>query len=42
MARPWRIKYDNVLYHGFYRSNNQQDILATEYDRYLLLETDRR
>jgi hypothetical protein len=39
MARPWRIEYEDALYHVFSRGNNQQYIFVTDDDRYLFLDT---
>jgi len=38
MARPWRIKYEDALYHVFSRGNERQDIFVTNDDRYVFLD----
>jgi putative transposase len=39
MARAWRIEYEGALYHVLSRGNERQDIVATEEDRKLFLNT---
>ena len=39
MARAWRIEYEGALYHVLSRGNERQDIVDTEEDRKLFLNT---
>jgi putative transposase len=39
MARAWRIEYEGALYHVLSWGNERQDIVATEEDRKLFLNT---
>ncbi len=39
MARAWRIEYEGALYHVLSRGNERQDIVVTEEDRKLFLNT---
>jgi len=38
MARPWRIQYEDAVYHIASRGNNRQDIFLTDEDRQDFLE----
>ena len=39
MARAWRIEYEGALYHVLSRGNQRQDIVVTDEDRKLFLDT---
>ena len=39
MARAWRIEYEGALYHVLSRGNERQDIVASDDDRKLFLDT---
>jgi len=39
MARAWRIEYEGALYHVLSRGNERQDIVITDDDRRLFLDT---
>ena len=39
MARAWRIEFEGALYHVLSRGNERQDIVATDEDRKLFLNT---
>jgi REP element-mobilizing transposase RayT len=39
MARAWRIEYEGALYHVLSRGNESQDIVITDEDRKLFLDT---
>jgi len=38
MARPWRIQYEDAVYHVIARGNNRQDIFLIDEDRQDFLE----
>jgi putative transposase len=39
MARAWRIEYEGALYHVLSRGNEKRDIVTTDDDRRLFLDT---
>jgi glutathione synthase/RimK-type ligase-like ATP-grasp enzyme len=39
MARAWRIEHEGALYHVLSRGNESQDIVITDEDRKLFLDT---
>jgi len=39
MARAWRIEYEGALYHVLSRGNERQDIVVTDEDRILFINT---
>ena len=39
MARAWRIEYEGALYHVLSRGNERQDIVISDDDRKLFLDT---